>query len=55
MLVEVVIWFNGIPTLHDWVQSAGLQNTQTASLQRGTTPPTSVLDLTLITLMMRLQ
>ena len=33
----------------------GLQNTPTQSLQRGKTPPTSVLDMTLNNLMVRLQ
>ena len=46
--------------IYDRVKSAGwpsrlwLQNTLTASLQRGKTPPTSVLDITLSNLMVRL-
>ena len=38
-----------------WPSWLGLQNTLTASLQRGKTPPTSHLDLTLNNLMVRLQ
>ena len=41
-----------------WVclaQSAELQNTPTASLQRGKTPPMSVLDMTLNNQMVRLE
>ena len=42
-------------TSTQWPSRLGLQNTLTASLQRGKTPSTSVLDLTLNNLMVRLQ
>ena len=38
-----------------WPSWLGLQNTLTASLQRGKTPPTSVLDMILNSLMVRIQ
>ena len=38
-----------------WPSQLGLQNTLTASLQRGKLPPTNVLDMTLNNLMVRLQ
>ena len=38
-----------------WPSRLELQNTQTASLQRGKTPPINVLDMTLSNLMVRLQ
>ena len=40
---------------HRWPNRLGLQNTPTASLQRGNTPPTSVLHMTLNNLMVRFQ
>ena len=36
-------------------QTKGLENTQTTSLLRATTPPTSVLDMTLNNLMVKFQ
>ena len=38
-----------------WPGREGLKNTQTASLEMGNTPLTSVLDMTLNNLMVRLQ
>ena len=54
---SAVLWMDSIfSNIFSWPSRLGLQNTLTASLQRGKTPlPTSVLYITLNNLMVRLQ
>ncbi len=44
-----------IPSIIRWPCQLGLRNTPTTFLQKDKTPPTSVLDMTLNNLMVRLQ